>query len=507
MLVRTSRGRAGDGSDMNLTPEQQAIGRRTFLKALAGTPALAALGGAAACAAPCGAGPCAWASSAWAARAACSCAAAEPGFGERRAMCDINPASLRRADEVLRRSASGRRPATTPTGGRCSRRRTSRRSSSPLRSGRTPRSSSGCLEAGKHVLCEKMMAWDVAGCERMRAAAEQSGPRPRDRLPALLQPHLPGRLRGGRQARAAGRRVPRPPGVASQRQLAARRASLRRPTTIRRRWGYPTFEHLWNWRLYRKYSQGLFAELGSHQINVDELVLRRDAARRCCASGGVYAVQGRPRGPRPRLRDLRVSGRADRDLLVDRVERVRAALRGVLRARRARSSCTTRQKRCCSTRAAPARARRSKCRGGRVARRSPPRRRNRRASARLRAAGRRHDCRRRSVGRARGRDRALLRRRPPRPAGGLRSGARDELRSRLHCRDRSRRDAYENHAVKVPPLRPGRRIDGISAVLLPFTRAGAPDWDGFRRLLHRTWAAGLTPAVNMDTGYVHLLGA
>ena len=29
----------------------------------------------------------------------------------------------------------------------------------------------GCLEAGKHVLCEKMMAWDVAGCERMRSAA------------------------------------------------------------------------------------------------------------------------------------------------------------------------------------------------------------------------------------------------------------------------------------------------------------------------------------------------
>src|SRR5262249_62162758 len=31
------------------------------------------------------------------------------------------------------------------------------------------------------------------------------------------------------------------------------------------------------------------------------------------------------------------------------------------------------------------------------------------------------------------------------------------------------------------------------------------DWETFRALLDRTWAAGLTPAVNMDTGYVHLL--
>ena len=40
---------------MNLTPEQEALGRRNFLKALAGTPALAAFGAAAALRARCAA--------------------------------------------------------------------------------------------------------------------------------------------------------------------------------------------------------------------------------------------------------------------------------------------------------------------------------------------------------------------------------------------------------------------------------------------------------------------
>jgi dihydrodipicolinate synthase/N-acetylneuraminate lyase len=60
-------------------------------------------------------------------------------------------------------------------------------------------------------------------------------------------------------------------------------------------------------------------------------------------------------------------------------------------------------------------------------------------------------------------------------------------------------------AMTIPPLKPGRQIDGVSAVLLPFTPDDRPDWDGFQSLLDRTWTAGLTPAVNMDTGYVNLL--
>src|SRR5207248_3014864 len=56
-------------------------------------------------------------------------------------------------------------------------------------------------------------------------------------------------------------------------------------------------------------------------------------------------------------------------------------------------------------------------------------------------------------------------------------------------------------------LRPRRTITGISAVLLPFTGAGDIDWPGFTAHVLRTAGAGLTPAVNMDTGFGNLLAA
>ncbi|TWT40760.1 dihydrodipicolinate synthase family protein [Botrimarina hoheduenensis] len=62
--------------------------------------------------------------------------------------------------------------------------------------------------------------------------------------------------------------------------------------------------------------------------------------------------------------------------------------------------------------------------------------------------------------------------------------------------------------MEVDPLeliQPRRRITGITAVLLPYCSAGEVDWPAFESLLKRTVAAGLTPAVNMDTGYVNLL--
>lgn len=65
-------------------------------------------------------------------------------------------------------------------------------------------------------------------------------------------------------------------------------------------------------------------------------------------------------------------------------------------------------------------------------------------------------------------------------------------------------------ADSVPPVKPRRKIVGMSAILLPFLSVDDPagiviDWDGFRGHVARTADAGLTPAVNMDTGYVNLL--
>ncbi len=57
----------------------------------------------------------------------------------------------------------------------------------------------------------------------------------------------------------------------------------------------------------------------------------------------------------------------------------------------------------------------------------------------------------------------------------------------------------------IAMLRPQRRITGISAILLPFTSAHEIDWDGLRTHVTRTAQAGITPAVNMDTGYANLI--
>ena len=54
---------------------------------------------------------------------------------------------------------------------------------------------------------------------------------------------------------------------------------------------------------------------------------------------------------------------------------------------------------------------------------------------------------------------------------------------------------------------PGRAITGMSAILLPHLDSVTVDWASLDAHIARTHEAGLTPAMNMDTGYVQLLDA
>jgi dihydrodipicolinate synthase/N-acetylneuraminate lyase len=68
--------------------------------------------------------------------------------------------------------------------------------------------------------------------------------------------------------------------------------------------------------------------------------------------------------------------------------------------------------------------------------------------------------------------------------------------------------AMSNVPAATNPLalvRPRRMIRGMSAILLPMRAAGGVDWDAFAAHVARTAAAGIAPAVNMDTGYVQLI--
>ena len=54
-------------------------------------------------------------------------------------------------------------------------------------------------------------------------------------------------------------------------------------------------------------------------------------------------------------------------------------------------------------------------------------------------------------------------------------------------------------------LRPRRRVEGIAASLLPFHADGSIAVDSFQQHLRLTRDAGLTNAVNMDTGFINFL--
>ncbi|MFN7627686.1 MAG: dihydrodipicolinate synthase family protein [Pirellula sp.] len=57
----------------------------------------------------------------------------------------------------------------------------------------------------------------------------------------------------------------------------------------------------------------------------------------------------------------------------------------------------------------------------------------------------------------------------------------------------------------MPPIRFRRKIEAISAAYLPWKPVAKVDFESFERVLEGTWGCGLTPAINMDTGFANLL--
>jgi len=123
----------------------------------------------------------------------------------------------------------------------------------------------GCLDAGKHVLCEKMMAKSEADCVRMIDASQRNkrlleigyqryyNPMYQAAYNSVVKPGLLGDVFYARLAwhrNSSWRKKEEPPS----------------PDFNPGKWGYPDWDHLLNWRMYRQYSEGLMAELGSHQI-------------------------------------------------------------------------------------------------------------------------------------------------------------------------------------------------------------------------------------------------
>jgi predicted dehydrogenase len=271
---------------MSLTPEQKELGRRNFLRVLAGTPALAALGTSAVLKGPVRGGPVRLGIVGLGGEGRNALLKnVDPAFGEVRAVCDIHPGQLAKADEIL--AAAKRPPATHYADWKEMLQKEDLEAvilAPPLwlHADMTV----GCLEAGKHVLCEKMMAWDAEGCRRMQTAAKKTGylleigyqrfynPVYQAAYEGILKAGLLGDLYHARlvwHRNGTWRRQAEPPS----------------PDYDPSRWGYPTFDHLVNWRLFWRYSKGLLAELASHQVNISNWFFG-SSPMAVTGAGGVY---------------------------------------------------------------------------------------------------------------------------------------------------------------------------------------------------------------------------
>ncbi len=270
---------------MYLTDELKNQGRRNFLKAAAGAPALVALGTAVALRGPISGGPVKAAVIGTGDMGKGLIEQCQKEFIDLKAICDINPKRRRAAAEAMLK-AGWPQPKEYDDW-----RQLLQREELEAVIIATPlwthaEIATGCLEAGKHVLCEKMMAKTAADCQRMLEAASRNrrvleighqrfyNPIYQAAYDKIIKPGLLGEVYYARlvwHRNANWRRQEEPP------------AANFDPSP----WGYPDWEHLLNWRMYKRYSEGLIAELGSHQVAVANWFFGAPPEA-VYASGGIY---------------------------------------------------------------------------------------------------------------------------------------------------------------------------------------------------------------------------
>ncbi len=249
---------------MYLTDELKDQGRRNFLKAAAGAPALVALGAAAIARGPVGGGPVKAAIIGTGGMGTEHVARCQKEFIDMKALCDINPKRRQKVaagmvkagwpqpkeyddwQEMLQKEDIEAVLIATPLWTHAD-------------------IAVGCLDAGKHVLCEKMMAKSEAECQRMLDAARRNNKILEIGYQRYYNPVYQAAYNNIIKQGLLG-------DVYHARLVWHRNASWRRdeeppsPDFNPSKWGYPDWEHLLNWRVYKQYSGGLMAELGSHQI-------------------------------------------------------------------------------------------------------------------------------------------------------------------------------------------------------------------------------------------------
>jgi len=179
-----------------------------------------------------------------------------------------------------------------------------------------------CLKAGKHVLTEKLMAHTVMQCKEMIREARKAkkllavGHQRHynvlyDNANALIKNGLLGELKFIRAQWHRNNSFPgsdswRPGGYTAEsfkkkfsldiEELAARakEKGVALDEFLKTDFGYPSMDRLVNWRLYNNTGGGLMAELGSHQLDAASIFLGKVQPIACMGYGGknYYGVKG-----------------------------------------------------------------------------------------------------------------------------------------------------------------------------------------------------------------------